>query len=151
VVLCCGPALAAGQPAPYCARTGTDDALRTLPPSLVAAARGAFGLRATPAGLIERGTVWRCAQGRVLACFVGANLPCGKLEARENLAAVDTWCRSHPGGPVPASVSGHETLWRWRCDGAAAQRDGQAWHLDARGFAAELWKPLRMGKPAVLQ
>lgn len=145
MALGCGPALAAGPPpARTCARIGTDDALRPLPPGLVAAARATFGLRTAPAGLIERGTVWRCAEGRVLACFVGANLPCGKLDRREDLPPVTEWCRSHPGGPVPASVSGHDTAWRWRCDGAVAMRDGEAWHQDARGFAAELWKPLRI-------
>lgn len=145
-ILAAGPSFAGqSDPARTCAVHNTDDTLRGLPPRLVAAARRAFGLPTAPAELVRRGTVWRCAQGRVLACFVGANLPCGKLDTREDLPAVTSWCRSHPGGPVPASVSGHATLWRWRCDEAVGARDGPAWRLDERGFAAELWKPLLAG------
>jgi hypothetical protein len=131
------------QPAAQCARVGTDDAVRSLPPSLLPAARAAFG-ETLPDEILERAVVWRCAEGRVLVCFAGANLPCDKADTRTEIPAADAWCRSHPGaGPVPMVVTGHASVWRWRCNGAgAAARDGAAWHVDPQGFVAGLWRPL---------
>ena len=130
------------QPSAQCAQVGGDDAVRPLPPSLLPAARAAFG-EAMPAELLERGVVWRCAEGRVLGCFAGANLPCDKADTRTEIPAVDAWCRSHPGADVPMVVTGHASVWRWRCDGTgAAARNGVTWHVDQQGFVAGLWRPL---------
>ena len=131
------------QPAAQCAQAGADGAVRPLPPSLLPAARAAFG-EAVPAELLERAVVWRCAEGRVLGCFAGANLPCDKADTRTEIPAVDAWCRSHPGaGTVPMVVAGNASVWRWRCDGTgAAARDGAAWQVDQQGFLAGLWRPL---------
>ena len=133
---------AVAEPGAYCARVGTEDAARPLPPALAGRAAEVFGLRSAPPEYVARATVWRCEGGRVLACFAGANLPCGKLDRRQALPAVARWCAGHPGAVVPASVSGHGSLWRWSCRGAQAVRNGAAWQLDGRGFAVETWKAL---------
>jgi hypothetical protein len=136
------PAVAADGTAASCRRLRNDDTLHRLPSSEVMAARSALNLGAVPPALIERGTVWRCDRGRALACFVGANLPCGKLDARVERDDISTWCEHHSNEKVPAYVAGHDTLWGWRCEGAVAVTTGRAWTVDVRGFAAENWRPL---------
>ncbi len=77
-----------------------------------------------------------------MACFVGANLPCGKLDRRAVIPAIARWCRGRPDGLVPANVSGHASVWRWACSADRAVHLGAAWQVDRRGFARETWKPL---------
>ena len=140
------PARAEAQsPVAYCARVGTDDTLQPLPHALLPAAEKAFGLH-LPEDMGERGVSWRCADGKVLACFTGANLPCGKADTSTKSEAADEWCQAHPGAGIPLVVVGHDTVWRWRCDGHAAVRDGAAWQVDPRGFVSGLWLPLN-GSP----
>ena len=129
------------SPIAYCARVGSDDTVQPLPRSLLPAAEKAFGLR-LPEDMGEQGVSWRCADGKVLACFTGANLPCGKADTSTKSEAADAWCRAHPGAGIPLVVVGHDTVWRWRCDGQAAVRDGAAWQVDPRGFVSGLWLPL---------
>lgn len=129
------------SPIAYCARVGTDDTLQPLPHALLPAAEKAFGLH-LPEDMGERGVSWRCADGKVLACFTGANLPCGKADTRTTSEPAGEWCRAHPGAGIPLVVVGHDTIWRWRCDGQAAVRDGAAWQVDPRGFVSGLWMPL---------
>lgn len=132
----------AGQsPVDHCRKADADDTLRSLPRALAPRALAAMGLNLPPL-IAQRTMVWRCSGRRVLVCYTGANLPCGKLETSASLPAVQAWCAANAGATVPAVVTGHDQLWRWRCDGQAAVRDGQTWHLDPRGYAAELWRPL---------
>ncbi len=59
-------------------------------------------------------TVWRCDGGKVLACTVGANLNCGKANtSREPTDAMVQWCADGSHTDMPASVSGHETIYAW--------------------------------------
>jgi len=97
-----------------------------------------------PAGPQEAAgaAVYRCASGKALACYVGANLPCAKIKTQRRNEAVSLYCREHPDDTVSAAVSGHETLFEWRCVGRNAEAVKPLWRLDSRGFAAELWKPL---------
>lgn len=128
--------------AALCRRIGTDDAVRKLPRALVPEFLRAFGLD-MPAEIAERSGSVRCAEGRVLACNAGANLPCGKADARRDIPAADAWCAANPGSDVvPAYVTGHATLHAWSCQGGRAVPVRQVAHADARGFVAEYWRPL---------
>ena len=93
---------------------------------LYATAEQAFGLK-LPVEQGERAVIWRCDGGRVLGCFFGANVPCGQMDQRTELPNVTEWCEDHPGAGVPQEVTGHDTLWRWSCDGAKAMRGSAAW------------------------
>ena len=134
-------AAAGASPAAYCARVDTDDASHPLPHDMVDTAEQAFGLRLPPE-MGERAVIWRCDGGRVLGCFFGANVPCGQMDQRTDLPDVTEWCEAHPGAGVPQSVTGHDTLWRWSCDGPKVVRGNAAWVLDRRGFVQGLWRPL---------
>jgi hypothetical protein len=140
VVLLAGAA--AAQPEPVCAPGATEDAPRPLPAALLPRLREVFGLPDLPAEIALRGTVVRCVAGRVLACMTGANLPCGKADARRRIAAADAYCGQGHAGDVPAYVVGHATLYAWTCrDGEAVPVRAVA-QADAQGFVATSWKAL---------
>ncbi len=129
------------SPASYCTKVDTDDSSHQLPHDMVDTAEQAFGLK-LPVEQGERAVIWRCDGGQVLGCFFGANVPCGQMDQRTELPSVTEWCEDHPGAGVPQEVTGHDTLWRWSCDGAKAVRGSAAWTLDRRGFVQGLWRPL---------
>ena len=139
IVIVAGQAKAE-QPADYCRRVGNDDAPRDLPPEMADKVAALFELASPEAA--AGAAVYRCAGGKALACYVGANLPCAKIETSRKNAAVSRYCRENPGDTVPAAVSGHDTLFEWSCVGKNAKAGKPVWRLDARGFAAELRKPL---------
>jgi hypothetical protein len=130
----------AADPARSCRAAGNDDTLRPLPPSLVAKAKALFQLDMPDAQVVQ-GTVMRCADGKVLLCSAGANLPCGKANTSRKLAGAAAWCREHPGADfIPMSATGHDTIFPWRCTGAAPETFGDSERVDARGFVASYWK-----------
>lgn len=140
--------LEASDPFAYCERAGNDDRLTGAAgaASGVAAAilepylRAALGL---PAGSpIPAGNLfWRCMQGKVYVCVVGANLPCGSKADRAKLnPGAEAYCRENPGAPdVPAFATGHETIYSWRCAAGKAVRGAPIADLDRRGFRRDLW------------
>jgi hypothetical protein len=132
---------APGQsPRAYCARVGNDDTLRRPPRSLGSAIHRLFDIRGSDALAT---TYYRCAGGSVLVCNVGANLPCGKANTAKTLPAATQWCDTHPNSDfIPMVVTGHDTLYSWRCIGHAAHAGAAVGKLDARGFFQEYWKKL---------
>jgi hypothetical protein len=117
----------------------TDDTLRPLPSALVPRARALFRLT-MPDDLIRRTTVYRCASGRTLMCSAGANLVCGKANMRKDLPGIAAWCRDHRAADdVPMFVTGHDTIYRWRCsDGAPVVVATEA--VDTGGFLSRNWQ-----------
>jgi hypothetical protein len=149
--LVAGPALARpyADPFAYCAAVGTVDAPDqrytgpTVPESIALGLRRAFG--AAPDAPIEtfvRGTSWRCMDGKVYACNVGANLPCqGKADTNRVAAApVAEFCRENPQADVvPAYVTGRDTVYEWRCENGAPEAGRQFDAPDPRGFLTNIW------------
>jgi hypothetical protein len=85
-------------------------------------------------------TVWRCDGGKVLACTVGANLNCGQANtSREPTLAMINWCADASSLDIPASVSGHETIYAWACQDGAPVIVRQYWTPDDRAFVKEVW------------
>ena len=129
------------SPMGYCRQIGTDDALRAVPPSLVPVVVRLFQLEAMPVEQVERSTYFRCADRHVFVCTVGANLVCGKADRRRDLSGVKAWCAENAGSPiVPAYVTGHATIYLWRCDGPRPVASRSALSVDPRGFIAQNWK-----------
>lgn len=137
------------DPFAYCAAVGDIDAPdarytgEALPLAIVEGIRTATGASAdAPLGFFERGTSWRCMGGAVYACTVGANLPCeAKADTSETpSAAMVEFCAGNAGAEViPAAVTGRETVYAWRCEGATPAIERQVMQVDARGFLAEIW------------
>jgi len=137
-----GPAVAAPDgplSATYC-RGAANTAAMAVPDALAPAVSSAFGVDEQA---VKGASYYRCAQGRLLACMVGANLPCGKADVRRRLPAADDYCRQNPGSTfIPMVVTGHDTIYAWRCLRAAAAPGRPIERVDAQGFVARYWKRL---------
>lgn len=139
-----GGLLLAGAPklaraADYCAGgPETREAART-PPELAAKVAALFGISAEMAG---EATMARCVGPELLACWVGANLNCGKADTRRSSPAASAYCRENPGADViPMVVAGHDTIYEWRCAGRRAVAGKAMVTVDPQGFVADNWKP----------
>ena len=152
VALVLGPATTEGFAADpisaaYCAKVGDEDTLHPPPADLSSALKQAFahlqGGGAPDDAYLQANAQTRCMDGKLLVCFVGANLSCGKINATRDNPGATAWCREHPGDKIiPLVATGHDTLYSYECDGANARVTKTNWVLDRRGFAAKLWTPL---------
>jgi hypothetical protein len=133
-----GPARAAS--ADYCPGSSDRRNAHTAPASLQQSVASAFGISIVQA---HDGAVVRCVGPQLLACWVGANLNCGKADARRRHPAAVAYCRINPSGTtVPMYVTGHDTIYEWRCvEGRAVAT--KVMTVDAQGYVANNWKPLR--------
>lgn len=137
------------DPFAYCAAVGNVDAPDkrytgpALPPIIPRELQKAFGVAPTePREPFERGTSWRCMDGAVYACNVGANLPCDAKPAAdpEPTAAMREYCTQNRDAQfIPMYVTGHDTLYDWSCADGSPRRGKQTAALDARGFVASIW------------
>lgn len=137
------------DPFAYCAAVGTADAPDprytgpAVPPAIARGLQKAFGVAATePLAPFERGTSWRCMDGAVYACNVGANLPCDAKPAADPAPtdAMRTWCAENRDADfIPMYVTGHDTTYAWSCADGSPRRGRQTAPLDTRGYVASIW------------
>ena len=91
---------------------------------------------------------WRCLGGRVLGCFPGANLTCWEANtSRDPTPGEIQWCKDHPGdgspkAAIPFVVTGHSTIYAWRCAGTDPAIAEQVAQVDAAGLITRIWYPL---------
>jgi hypothetical protein len=90
-----------------------------------------------PAKLIQ----WRCMGGQVFACSLGANLPCGKANtSRAPTPEMAKYCADIlDAEEIPAAVTGHDTIYTWRCTKGVPDIISQVFKVDQRGFVADFW------------
>jgi hypothetical protein len=137
------------DPFAYCAAVVTIDAPDSrytgpgLPESISSGLKKALGMPDdVPAEVLQQGTFWRCMDGQVYACFVGANLPC---QAQANTDRTPTqaekeFCQQNPNADIiPMAVTGHETVYEWRCRNAEPEVVRQFAQPDKRGFLSHIW------------
>jgi hypothetical protein len=132
------------DPFAYCTSAGdVDNPGVKAPEAVLKGIQKAAGISADiPADVLQNGTTWRCMNGKVYACFVGANLPC---ESRANTSRVPTdaeieYCKANPTSDViPAVATGHDTVFEWHCVLGAPQVAKQVYQVDPRGYIAEIW------------
>ncbi len=132
-VLLAPPALAA----PLCPGL---KGVKPAPPALQARIAEAFGI--DPAGATH--AVIRCAGETLMACSLGANLNCGKADARRALPGATAYCRDNPDSDfIPMFATGHATIYDWRCSGGKAVPGKTVVTMDSQGFDAQNWKEIR--------
>jgi hypothetical protein len=116
-----------------------------VPDSVATGLQMALNAPDTPLEMLKNGSSWRCMDGEVYACFVGANLPC---EAKANSDRTPTveetdFCQQNRNADViPAVVTGRETVFEWRCRDGDPEIVRQVFQPDAQGFLSEIWYEL---------
>ena len=91
--------------------------MKAAPPALQAKIAEAFGIDPEAA----THSVIRCAGETLMACSLGANLNCGKADARRALPGATAYCRDNPESDfIPMFATGHATIYDWRCSGGTA-------------------------------
>ncbi|WP_374544787.1 hypothetical protein [Rhodoblastus sp.] len=122
----------------YCAGgAGRSEAVNT-PPQLAARVAATFGISVEMA---RDATMVRCVGTKLLTCWVGANLNCGKADKRRALPGAKAYCRQNPGSDsIPMAATGHDTIYEWRCAGRRAVAGKVITAVDAQGFVAENWR-----------
>jgi hypothetical protein len=140
------------DPFSYCAAVGTIDVPDgrytgpAVPDAIAQGVKNASGASAdAPLDIFKQGTSWRCMDGKVYACFVGANLPCdSKANTDKTPTSAETdYCKSNPNSDfIPAAVTGHDTIYAWRCNQETPAIDKQVFHVDSQGYIQEIWYQL---------
>ena len=93
--------------------------------------------------VVRNGGFVRCADGKLLACLIGANLNCGKADTRRSLPGASEYCRTHPGAnDIPMFATGHDTIYAWRCVGKRAVAGKALVAVDPHGYDAGNWKEI---------
>lgn len=129
------------QAANICQRHPTSDVLLPLPAMLVPNVEKTFDLHDMKSAEVQQLTVARCMSGHVYACFVGANLPCGKADLAINRPAITAWCEKNRNIDfVPAYITGHDTAYDWHCIKGQARIEPPSAALDVRGFFKAYWR-----------
>jgi hypothetical protein len=156
LALCClstsaswvGAATAGESLFQHCSSVRDDDELRGYDPSLREVTIEAFrklapNVKAETDGF-EAQAQYRCMDGKVMVCFVGANLPCAKINRSEDNSGANAACiGASDGATVPAAAAGHDSAYAFICRGGRAVVDHQTWKLDKRGFAQAIWTAVR--------
>lgn len=135
------PPAAALSRAAYCAAGARSGAPVPVPKPLEAEVARTLGV---PLDLVRRGAFVRCAGAKLLACWVGANLNCGKADARRSLTGATAYCRANPNADfIPMVATGHDTIYAWRCAGGRAVAGKAVRAVDPDGYDAGNWKEVR--------
>ncbi len=144
------------DPFAYCAAAGTIDAPDAryrgtpAPPELVARVARVFELPADSAQALAPGLVWRCVDGRLWACVVGANLPCSTRGDTGHTPSTGMigYCGDNPEAEfIPAYAAGRSTVFDWRCREGKPEIIARTRGTDARGFLQEIWREIPPGRP----
>jgi hypothetical protein len=131
------PALAVSGAA-YCAAGAGRQAAVPVPRELEPLVAKAFDISVDMA---RAAASVRCVGDKLMACWVGANLNCGKANASRSLPGASAYCRDHPGSAfIPMSATGHDTIYDWRCVGGRAVAGKTNLTVDALGYVADNWK-----------
>jgi hypothetical protein len=138
------------DPFAYCAAVGTLDTPGerytgpAVPDEVIAGYKNAAGLTdsSEPLDVFRETTIWRCMDGAVMVCNYGANLACDAQANtdRTPTQAMQDYCAQNPDADfIPMSVTGHETIYNWACDGEMAVAGEAFDQPDAAGFLSRIW------------
>jgi hypothetical protein len=91
---------------------------------------------------LPRTMSWRCMEGKVYACSVGANLPCDEKAntSQEPSEAAKEACKQNPDF---LAVKQKSSIYSWNCVNGTMQRGPQWTEPDAAGFLAKIWYEIK--------
>jgi hypothetical protein len=141
------------DPFAYCAAMGTVDGTEghySGPPmtepiarALIKATGGQESAESLKAFMSN--SVFRCVDGQVVACTVGANLPCMdklNLDQTPAQALLDFCSANSTSDSIPMAVTGHNSAYEWACKDAKPFIVKQIAEPDAQGFTKGIWYPI---------
>lgn len=140
-------ATAIGDPFAYCYRIGSIDrpagGASPIPSALKPYVARALGL-STDVGVPPESYYWRCMNGTVYVCTIGANIPCYEKDDRaKRNSGADKYCRENrEAAIVPAYATGHATIYDWSCSLGKALRGKRIVEVDGRGYRIDIWHPV---------
>lgn len=85
---------------------------------------------------------WRCRDGKVVACSYGANIPCDSkadVSRGPNTGMREFCAENRDAEVVPASATGRETVYEWRCERGKPVIERQVFDVDKTGYPADFW------------
>lgn len=138
------------DPFSYCTAAGTVDAPdarytgEAVPDEIINGFKKAADLEQStePMEMLKKTTIWRCMDNKVYACNFGANLPCNSkanTDKTPTQAMVD-YCKENQDSEfIPMSVTGHSTIYSWRCVKDAPELLDQIDQVDAAGYLSQIW------------
>jgi hypothetical protein len=134
------------DPVAYCKAVGTIDKPDShyKGPKLPAWMAKELNLKPNQGKFME----WRCADGAVLACSYGANIPCDSKAdtSQKPTQGITDYCKQNPDSTfVPMYVTGHATAVSWAChEGHPAVTKIEP--VDTQGYVKAFWKPVSPGQ-----
>jgi putative hemolysin len=150
--VCSSPATAAvsfADPFAYCAAVGSVDAPDArwtgprVPDAVLNGIVKAMNIAPDmPRELLAQSTFWRCMNGRIYVCTVGANIPCQEKADTSQIprAEMTDYCSANPNSDfIPTAVTGRATVYGWRCANGTAEIVRELTRPDARGFLSMAW------------
>jgi hypothetical protein len=137
------------NPFAYCKAVGTIDSPGIeytgprVPEPIAKALKKQWGSPdSAPLETFIKGTYWRCMDGKVYACNVGANLPCGEKAdvSKEPTQGMKDYCKENAGSDfIPMYVTGHSTIYDWKCDGTTPVAGKKLTEVDKQGYQKGIW------------
>jgi hypothetical protein len=138
------------DPFSYCAAVGTidkPDASYTgvaVPDEIINGFKKAASLQDStePMEMFKKTTIWRCMDKQVYVCNFGANLTCdSKADTNKDpTQAILDYCTANSDAEfVPMNVTGHSTIYSWRCVKTTPTLLDQVAQVDAAGYLAQIW------------
>ena len=141
------------NPFEYCKAVGNVDMPESeyvgpkVPESIAEKLRKDMGVaESMPSEIFNDGTSWRCMDGNVYACNVGANLPCQEKAdvSKEPNDGMLNYCGDNPDAEViPMFASGRATVYEWKCDNGTPEIVKQIAETDKAGYIKNIWYEIK--------
>lgn len=138
------------DPFSYCTAVSNIDAPdarytgAAVPDEVINGFKKAAGLESStePLEMLQKTTIWRCMENKVYACNYGANLPCSSKANMDKTPsqAMKDYCQANPdSNSIPMSVTGHETIYSWKCAEVTPEVLTQIESVDSAGYIQQIW------------
>ena len=99
-----------------------------------------------PIEAFVRGTSWRCMDGKLYACNVGANLPCNEKAdvSKEPNEGMINYCKENADSDfIPAYAQGRTTVYEWKCKGEKPEIVKRIVDVDKAGYQKNIWYEIK--------
>ena len=136
------------DPFAYCNKVGTADKPDNpytgpqKPEVITQNLKKRLNMQSVSIDTLKEGIFWRCMDSKVYACYVGANLPCTNKANTDKTPTqeMNSYCASNPNSDfIPAVVTGHDTIYEWRCHKNTPEVVKQVFQTDGQGFISDIW------------